>query len=182
MLRAQDEFESAFFIWEQGRLKNPRRLPQALDWELFLLKAAAKVDPDEMRASEPGGDWHVRPSKGDAEFLMNLKLAHEWQDFELLLRTLRETGARPLILTMPLNVPYYQRLGVSKMARSQFLMRLRPLTQRYAVPLLDFAEHNQDPRFLADHHDHLSVEGWMYYNRALDDFFHDRIEQSQAAR
>ena len=26
---------------------------------------------------------------------MNLKLAHEWQDFELLLRTLRETARGP---------------------------------------------------------------------------------------
>ncbi|HYR59105.1 MAG TPA: D-alanyl-lipoteichoic acid biosynthesis protein DltD [Chthoniobacteraceae bacterium] len=182
MLRAQDEFESAAFIWQQGRLKEPHRLPQEFDWETVLLKAASKVDPDELRASEPGGDWQVRPSKGDAEFLANLKLAHEWQDLELLLRTLRETGARPLILTMPLDVPFYRRLGVSKVARSQFLVRLRALTQRYEVPLLDFAEHNRDPRFLADHHDHLSIEGWMYYNRALDDFFHNRIASSQALR
>jgi poly-D-alanine transfer protein DltD len=30
----------------------------------------------------------------------------------------------------------------------------------------------EDPDFLVDHHDHLSAKGWMYYNRALDEFFH----------
>ncbi|MGB8167946.1 MAG: D-alanyl-lipoteichoic acid biosynthesis protein DltD [Chthoniobacteraceae bacterium] len=175
ILRAQDEFETTAFIWQQGRLKNPHRLPHALDWETFLLHAAQKVNPGRLRAEEVGGDWQLPESKGDAEFLMNLQLAREWVDFELLLRSLRESGAEPLVLSMPLNGAWLDRVGISRGARSQYLARLRALTERYHVPLQDFQEHEADPRFLADHHDHLSIEGWMYYNRALDDFYHDRI-------
>jgi D-alanine transfer protein len=174
ILRAQDEFETTVFIWEQGRLKNPHRLPRALDWESFLVHAAQKVNPGRLREEETGGDWQVPESRSDAEFLTNLTLAREWTDFELLLRCLRESGAEPLLLSMPLNGAWLDRVGVSRAARAQYLTRLRALAQRYQVPLQDFAAHERDPRFLADHHDHLSIEGWMYYNRALDDFFHDR--------
>ncbi|MEA3209556.1 MAG: D-alanine transfer protein [Chthoniobacter sp.] len=178
ILRAQDEIESAFFIRQQGRLKNPLRLPHALDWETFLEHAAQKVNPAKLREEEPGGDWRLDETTGDAQFLMSLQLAKEWRDFELLLRTLRETGAQPLLLSMPLNGPWYDRIGVSRAARAQYLVRLRELAHRYAIPLRDFEEHEEDPRFLADHHDHLSIEGWMYYNRTLDDFYHGRIPHS----
>ena len=169
------------FIWEQGRLKNPHRLPHRLDWETFLLHAAWKVNPGRLREQEKGGDWQLPESKGDAEFLANLQLAREWGDFELLLRSLRESGAQPLLLSMPLNGTWLEKNGVSRAARAQYLTRLRALAQRYGVPLEDFEAHEQDPRFLADHHDHLSIEGWMYYNRALDDFFHDRLPLSAAS-
>ncbi len=178
VLRAQDEFETAVFIWEQGRLKNPHRLPHAVDWETFLLHAAQKVNPAKMREQEPGGDWQLPEARGDAQFLLNLQLAREWRDFELLLRTLRESGAEPLLLSMPLNGQWFDRIGVSRAARAEYLRRLRALAQSYHVPLRDFEEHEQDPLFLADHHDHLTIEGWMHYNRALDDFFHGRIPHS----
>jgi D-alanine transfer protein len=174
ILRAQDEFETWLFIREQGRLKNPHRLPHELDWETFLLHAAQKVNPGRIRDEEPGGDWQLPEAKGDAQFLMNLRLAHEWNDFELLLRALRESGAEPLVLSMPLNGQWFDRIGVSRSARAEYLNRLRSLTQRYGVAVQDFEEHERDPRFLADHHDHLSISGWMYYNRALDDFYHGR--------
>ena len=38
-----------------------------------------------------------------------------------------------------------------------------------------FRDHENDPAFLVDFLDHLSAEGWLYYNKALDDFFHERL-------
>ena len=144
VLRAQDQFETMVFIWEQGRLKNPHRLPHRLDWETFLLHAAWKVNPGRLREQEKGGDWQLPESKGDAEFLANLQLAREWGDFELLLRSLRESGAQPLLLSMPLNGTWLEKNGVSRAARAQYLTRLRALAQRYGVPLEDFEAHEQD--------------------------------------
>ena len=63
-------------------------------------------------------------------------------------------------------------------ARAEYLTRLRALTQRYGVPLEAFAGSRAGPRFLADHHDHLTIEGWIYYNRALDEFYHHRTPHS----
>ncbi len=181
ILRAQDEFETTFFIWAQGRLKDPHRLPHRLDWETFLLHAAQKVNPGRLGDEESGSDWKVPETKGDAAFLANLRLAREWGDFELLLRSLRESGAEPLLISMPLNGPWLDRTGVSRAARALYLNRLHLVASHYHFPLKDFAAHEGDPRFLADHHDHLSIEGWMYYNRALDDFFHDRIPHSASS-
>lgn len=178
LLRVEDDFQTAAYILEQGRMKNPHRLPHELDWPTFLLHAAMKVSPNALRAEEPGGDWQISAAQGDTDFLLNLHRANEWRDFELLLRSLHEAGAEPLVLTMPLNGSWFDRLGVSKAARTQYFERLHALTHRYAVPLCDFQDHENDPRFLADHHDHLSIEGWMYYNQALDEFFHGKVPGS----
>ena len=43
------------------------------------------------------------------------------------------------------------------------------------APLADFREHQHDNDFLVDFLDHLSAEGWMYYNKALDDFYHGQF-------
>jgi len=46
------------------------------------------------------------------------------------------------------------------------------LAQRYHFPLLQFEDHDADPDFLIAHREHPTPKGWMYYDRALDDFFH----------
>jgi hypothetical protein len=38
----------------------------------------------------------------------------------------------------------------------------------------DFADHDLDQDFLSGHHDHLTDKGWLYFDKALDDFAHDR--------
>jgi poly-D-alanine transfer protein DltD len=56
--------------------------------------------------------------------------------------------------------------------------KLRALVQRYHFPLVEFKGGDEDPAFLVRHESHLSAKGWMYYNRALDDFFHGRMPRS----
>jgi D-alanine transfer protein len=58
--------------------------------------------------------------------------------------------------------------------RSAYLQRLDALAAQYHAPLDDFRDHQNDPGFLVDFLDHLSPDGWLYYNKALDDFYHDR--------
>ena len=41
--------------------------------------------------------------------------------------------------------------------------------------LIDFEGHDLDEDFLAGHHDHLTDKGWLYFDKAIDDFFHDRL-------
>jgi hypothetical protein len=51
------------------------------------------------------------------------------------------------------------------------------------IALFDFNEHDEDPTFLQRavrqgepaQGVHLATKGWMFYNRALDDFFHGRV-------
>src|SRR6266513_4245361 len=98
-----------------------------------------------------------------------------WTDLELLLRTLGRIHARPLLLSMPIAGDLYDRKGVSPSARENYYARLRALVQRYHFALVEFEGHDEDPAFLYRHQSHLTAKGWIYYNRALDDFFHGRV-------
>ncbi len=72
---------------------------------------------------------------------------------------------------MPMGA-IYNAGGVSRSARQVYYDRMRELAQRYHFPLMQFEEHDADPTFLLARREHPSSKGWMYYNRALDDFFH----------
>jgi D-alanine transfer protein len=91
---------------------------------------------------------------------------------DLLFRTLSELKAQPLILAMPIDGSRYDAQGVSRSARQVYYNKLRKLTQRYQFSLVQFEDHDSDPSFLMAHREHPSPKGWMYYDRALDHFFH----------
>jgi D-alanine transfer protein len=101
--------------------------------------------------------------------------AREWTDLELLLRTMRELGAEPLLLSMPVEDIRLEVYGADAKLRNAYVQRLDALAEQYHLRLIDFREHERDPAFLVDFLDHLSGKGWLYYDKALDDFFHGRV-------
>ena len=175
MLRVQDHVHSVEYLLH--RVSRPfvwRHHPIDPKWSrLFASAGRASPPPDDDDAEAELA--RVLPAiGGEAAFRARVAKAREWSDLELLLRTLRELGARPLLLSMPLDGEGFDRFGVSPAARAEFYDRLESLAARYGFPLVDFRDHDEDRRFLADTHDHLSAEGWLYYDAALDDFYHDR--------
>ncbi|HXY60995.1 MAG TPA: D-alanyl-lipoteichoic acid biosynthesis protein DltD, partial [Chthoniobacterales bacterium] len=62
--------------------------------------------------------------------------------------------------------------GVSRNARQLYYDKLRELAGQYRFPVIDFDDHDTDSDFLIARKEHPSPQGWMYYNRALNDFFH----------
>src|SRR6266478_9033907 len=84
--------------------------------------------------------------------------------------TLREVRADSLVLCIPMNGCYFGPLGPDDAARSQFYDRLEEACQSRNVPLVDYREYEQDPRFFMDTHDHPGAKGWIYLNRTLDVF------------
>jgi D-alanine transfer protein len=172
ILRIQDHCETLLYI-----LKRIWRLPFAVtrsqrtvDWEGLIADAAAQV-----RRHNNSDTGIVGPEKGPEMFVAGEQNAHEWIDFELLLRGLNELGARPLVLSMPIDGRYFDRFGVGRPFRDLYYKRIRGLAQVHQVPLLDFEEHDLDEDFLVAHRDHLTDKGWLYFDKALDDFFHERL-------
>ena len=173
VLRAQDHFETVgeihSLVGTPGQW-HPHVHP--LDWPALFAEA--------MRKTYTWADNDPRPEKvfqdierrKDAAFSELAASAHEWEHLDLLLRTLSQLGARPLLLSPPLNGPYLDRIGVSAQAREDFYKRLRGMADHYGFELMDFQDREWDSQFLVDRHDHPSVEGWMYYNSAIDGFFH----------
>jgi D-alanine transfer protein len=183
--RVQDHFEAVLHILsEDAKLQMPtRRGLHVLNWN-DLVKRAAKFAVNQTSLQAKRNEIAKKKIKWTngrettavhtQTFLNKVAHAQEWTDLELLLRTFRELGAEPLLLSMPIEDIRLEAYGVSSEARTAYLRRLSELAGRYEVSLLDFREHSKDPSFLVDFLDHLSPQGWLYYNKALDDFYHQR--------
>ena len=176
ILRVQDYFETLFFLLKERESFHlvARRSSSIMDWENLIARSASRTRVHNDKDPEPIG-----VEMGQRAFATGVGSAHEWTDFELLLRGLNELGARPLILSMPIDGRYCDRFGVGPETRELYYARLRALAKAYGIPLIDFEEHDEDEDFLAGHHDHLSDKGWLYFDKALDDFFHDRLGSKQ---
>jgi D-alanine transfer protein len=181
----QDHFAALGFLRRQ-REPAPMLRPQTVDWASLIAKAdEAIARADDSKASRVGSQHLPVPGTADAWFSTRMDRAPEWRDFELLLRSLSEIHANPLLINIPLDGRFYDTAAVSSSARRKYYDRIQALAQRYHFALVEFQEHDEDTRFLAPQaprnrqvpSPHLSAKGWMYYNRTLDDFYHDRLPQ-----
>ncbi len=175
ILRAQDHLHTVVYLVHRiTPLFVWRHHPIDPKWaRLFATAEGLSNGPEVEKAGEE--IERVLPTEGsDHVFRQRLARASEWSDLDLLLRTLHQLGARPLLLSAPFDGEVFDHFGVSAAARAEYYDRLEALAARYEVPLVDFREHDEDARFLADTHDHLSAIGWLHYNAALDNFYHDR--------
>lgn len=176
--RTQDHFEAALLILEEEDRWNPepKRGLRALNWNEVLKRAAQFANATAIQAKRN----EVAKRKGskvsrEKGFLQAITHAKEWTDIELLARTFHELGANPLLLSMPIEDIRLEVYGLQPSARTAYLERLHGLADHYNFGYIDFREHQADPAFMVDFQDHLSAEGWLFYNKALDDFFHGRL-------
>ncbi|MEQ1851284.1 MAG: D-alanyl-lipoteichoic acid biosynthesis protein DltD [Chthoniobacteraceae bacterium] len=173
--RAQDHVETGLQIAAHAEQEQAKPAVFAgINWKEIIRKTSVKV-----KAVKPPVPPRVaRRPKGsmDASFLKTVKEADEWDDFELLLRALKEMDARPLLLSMPLHGNFLESTGVSAAARQAYGNRLKTLVARYGMPLVYFQQYENDPTFFADNADHPSDRGWVLFDKVLDDFYHDRLK------
>ena len=177
VLRLQDHWATLALI--RGRPALTADVPReaaALDWSQLRSEAgrmARLLAARWARRAAPERNSELTP-RGE-EFLRTVRESPSWIDLALLMRGLKELGARPLILSQPLAGAFFDQLGVSQGAREEFYARFREITRPYGVPVVDFAEHDEDRFFVSDARSHLSAQGWLYYDEALDTFYHDEV-------
>ena len=178
ILELQDHFAAFTYIRHKIKPAPPSRL-ELLDWSKLISNVSGPESADgETPTRAATLNEEKIPGRGDAKFQNAMNASQGWTDLELLLRTLARIRARPLLLSMPIAGDLYDRKGVSPSARENYYARLRALVQRYHFALVEFEGHDEDPAFLYRHQSHLTAKGWIYYNRALDDFFHGRVPRS----
>ena len=169
-------------------MRSAPRTPAAaapFDWPALVEQATVAYTP--RAAHNPFGiadvwwtrhhDWIAARDRvtDDERFLREISVSEVWGDLELLCHTLNELGARPLILSMPFDGKFLDYTGVSAAARRQVYARLRDLTGRYGIPSVILDDHETDPYFFYDEWSHLSPKGWVFYDQALDAFYHDAL-------
>jgi D-alanine transfer protein len=176
---AQDHLEASIYIMEQyGTLKSRPRLLRRVQWNDVLKRAVRFSNKNAVQTKRNEVvRRHLPRASRDIPFRNTLAKAKEWTDVELMLRVLKELGAKPLIMSMPVEDIRLEVYGISPETRTAYNERLVGLTAKYQFPLVDFRQYQKDPSFLVDFLDHLSASGWLYYNKALDDFYHERLPQ-----
>jgi D-alanine transfer protein len=171
--RGQDHFEVLVAAARLHKHRSKVRPAGGLDWAKLFARAEGWSDKRHRKKST-GLPRTMSIQNTDGEFLAVLGESPAWDDFELLLRTLQEMGARPLVLCTPLNGRSLAEEGVSPSARTVFYRRMAEMVARHQVTFCGFSDHDADRDFVYDRNDHLSPRGWLFYNQVLDDFMHDR--------
>ena len=80
-----------------------------------------------------------------------------------------------MVICAPHPGRYYDYLGISEDLRREFYRRFEQVVRAYGVPVVSFADHDRDGHFVQDTGAHPSEMGWVYYDEALDAFFHDEF-------
>ncbi len=147
-------------------------------WDATIGRAAEFAAPEDLEL--PSGQPH-RSGVANETFIEGFENAHEWADFDLLLDTCKTLGARPLIVAIPLDGAFESAHGVSPEARSYYYNRLRDACASRGFTFAHLGDHDMDPGFVINHSSHLSGKGWIFVNRLLDDFYHDRLPATTAS-
>jgi D-alanine transfer protein len=177
VLELQDHFAALNYIHLKIKPAPSRRL-ETLDWPKFIVGVGGTKTRDANRVTIASSLKEAATSgRSDATFRNDMNASPGWNDLELLLRTLARVHARPLVLSMPIPGDLYDQKGVSRSAREDYYIKLRTLVQSHHFPLVEFEGHDEDHAFLYLHKSHLTAKGWIYYDRALDDFFHGRLQR-----
>jgi len=187
VLELQDQWQALTFLWARPELQQPApHVLAAIDWQ--ALEAKAEQEQEAHANNNPFGFdntiWvaHYQnpapdsdPFGYDQTAITNLQQTLEWTDLDILLRTLKEMGAQPLIMSRPFNAMYWEARGVTAQDRQAYYDRLSQLVASYGMPLVDFRDHETDKYFNTDAASHTSRKGWVYVDKAMDQFFHGTL-------
>ena len=111
----------------------------------------------------------------DQKFIAQVEASHEWSDLALLLDLMTAYQMQALILAAPLDGLRYDAHAVSRVARNHYYHRLEEECHSRGFQCESFAEHDLDAGFLIPNSSHYTPKGWLYVNRLLDAFYHDKI-------
>ncbi|MBV9327761.1 MAG: D-alanyl-lipoteichoic acid biosynthesis protein DltD [Chloroflexi bacterium] len=186
-LKLQDMWATVSYLRAQPA-ESISKSPRSIDWEALTHEATL-----EQQANADNNDlgfdntiWTTKYARlvaqrtgqfSDPWFIDNLQHNAEFTDLDILLRGLNELGMQPLLLSQPIPGKYYDTIGISAAARSEYYARLRQVASINDVPVVDFEDHDNDIYFVTDPNSHLSREGWAYYDRALQAFYDGSLAQ-----
>lgn len=184
--RLQDQGQALGLLWtKHARLEPaPPPTPRELHWN----RLAALGERRALAASSSNtfgfdndfwakrGDEILRQqgTLSDAAYLRDLQSSETWEALDVLLTALTEMNARPLLLSAPVNGDYSDFTGVSPAARASYYAQMEDMGRRHGIPVVTFADHDEDASFSIDPSSHPSRKGWIFYDRALNAFWHDK--------
>jgi D-alanine transfer protein len=167
--RLQDHAEAILELSKEDAsapLPPPATL-EAIDWD-GLAAHWLPLTPDVEMPATPAR----APGIIDEWYLERLNSSRAWEDFEILIATLRAVGAQEIVVSLPLPRVFWSHAGVSPLYQDAYYKWLEVISARCGAHMVELREHDRDPRFYRDNQEHPSAYGWLFGNRALDAFFH----------
>jgi D-alanine transfer protein len=110
------------------------------------------------------------PSLRDNKLGASYGKSPEYQDFQLVLDVLKESGAQPLFISVPVNGKWYDYTGFPKEGRTAYYERIKKQIEAEGFQIADFSGHEYDPYFMKDTI-HIGWKGWVYTDKAIKDFY-----------
>lgn len=93
----------------------------------------------------------------------------EYEDFQIMLDILKDSGAEPLFVIIPVNGFYYDFTGFPKEGREAYYTRIKKQISDNGFTYADFSDHEYDPYFMRDTI-HIGWKGWVYLDEAMEEF------------
>jgi len=97
----------------------------------------------------------------------------EYNDLQLTLDVLKEAGAKPLFISVPVNGKWYDYAGFPKEGRTKYYQKVKKQIKDEGFPIVDLSSHEYDPYFIKDTM-HLGWKGWAYIDEVLVSFTQKR--------
>ncbi len=113
----------------------------------------------------------------DENFARACRASKEWTDFQLLLRTARDSKIHLLVICQPMNAKFSQLQGLTARSSTLFYERLREAVEPFKARLITFPAGEPDPHFYRDC-THPSAKAWIAYDEAIDAFYHEPAAES----
>ncbi|MGG3470716.1 D-alanyl-lipoteichoic acid biosynthesis protein DltD [Neobacillus pocheonensis] len=119
----------------------------------------------------------LRNSKVDASY----GVSPEYSDFQLVLDLLKESGAKPLFISVPVNGTWYDYTGFPLQGRKSYYTRIKNQIESEGFQIADFSNHEYDPYFMKDTI-HIGWKGWVYTDKAIKDFYDGKNADNEVAQ
>ncbi|MGN9867057.1 D-alanyl-lipoteichoic acid biosynthesis protein DltD [Bacillus swezeyi] len=104
---------------------------------------------------------------------MNYAKSVEFIDFQMMLDVLKESGADPLFISVPVHGKFYDYTGFPKKGRTDYYAKIKKQIETEGFQVADLTNHEYDPYFLKDSL-HLGWKGWVYVDKEIETYYHKK--------
>jgi D-alanine transfer protein len=158
-------------IAERRDSTNPFGFPNRT-YRFLLQRGDIASALDLYRSGSSNQDGRIYPVP--IEWEQSVASSVHWTDLRLAAAVLRELHAKPFVWSMPMPGYYDNFTVLSRRERQLYYERWEQELERLGVPSLDFRDADEDLYFMTDTGAHFSPRGWLFADRALDMFWHEK--------
>ena len=147
------------------------------NWDEVLAKNEEQAKKDTQSNEYHFDDWYYKKqiankleSLKDSNATFKYTESPEYEDFKLFLQIAKELGVEVLVITFPVNGPWYDDIGIDASQRNAFLTKINEIVKEAGVKQVDLTSHDYDPYYIWDA-THPGWKGWPLVEKELVKFF-----------